>query len=51
MCSMPLDVWESEADFSAFMQQLGSILGASGMELAGPPDIGELVNVVIADAP
>jgi len=42
-----LDVWESEEDFDAFMTQLGPILGTSGMELAGPPEVGELINVVV----
>ena len=40
-----LDVWESQKDFDDFMTQLGPILGASGMELAGPPEVGDLVNV------
>jgi len=44
-----LDVWESQQDFDAFMTQLGPILAASGMELAGPPEVGDLVNVVISD--
>ena len=44
-----LDVWESREDFDAFMPQLGPILGASKMELAGAPEIGDLVNVVISD--
>ena len=44
-----LDVWESQEDFDAFMAQLGPILGDSGMELAGPPEIGDLVNVVTSD--
>ena len=43
-----LDVWESQEDFDAFMTQLGPILGGSGMELAGPPEIGDLVNVLAA---
>jgi hypothetical protein len=45
-----LDVWESQEDFDAFMTQLGPILGASGMELAGPPEVGELINVVVETA-
>ena len=44
-----LDVWESQNDFDAFMAQLGPILGASGMELAGPPEVGDLVNIVTSD--
>ena len=44
-----LDVWESQEDFDTFMTQLGPILGASGMELAGPPEVGDLVNVVISE--
>ena len=43
-----LDVWESPEDFDAFMTRLGPILGGSGMELAGPPEIGDLVNVLAA---
>jgi len=44
-----LDVWETQKDFDTFMPQLGPILGASRMELAGPPEIGDLVNVVTSD--
>ena len=44
-----LDVWETQKDFDAFMPQLGPILGASRMELAGPPEMGDLVNVVTSD--
>jgi hypothetical protein len=44
-----LDVWESRKDFDAFMPQLGPILGASKMELAGAPETGDLINVVISD--
>jgi hypothetical protein len=45
-----LDVWESQKDFDDFMTRLGPILGASGMELAGPPEVGDLVNVVSWDS-
>ena len=44
-----LDVWETQKDFDTFMPQLGPILGASRMELAGPPEMGDLVNVVTSD--
>ena len=44
-----LDVWESREDFDAFLPQLARVLDASGMELAGPPEAGELVNVVTPD--
>jgi hypothetical protein len=44
-----LDVWDSAEDLGAFMQKLGPILQESGMQLAGEPEIGELLNVVRRD--
>ena len=41
-----LDVWDSPKDMGAFMQKLGPILEKSGMQLAGEPEVGELLNVV-----
>ena len=42
-----LDVWESQVKLDAFFQTLGPILAESGMELAGPPEVGEVVQVIV----
>ncbi|MDP1821246.1 MAG: hypothetical protein Q8K58_15305 [Acidimicrobiales bacterium] len=42
-----LDVWESQEQMDAFMQTLGPILEGQGMDLVGPPESGELLNVVV----
>ena len=42
-----LDVWESREQMDAFMQTLGPILQGVGMELAGPPEPREVLNVVV----
>jgi hypothetical protein len=43
-----LDVWESQEQMDAFMQQtLGPTLQGVGMDLVGPPEAGELLNVVV----
>ena len=44
-----LDVWDSAEDMGAFMQKLAPILQESGMQLAGEPEIGELLTVVRPD--
>lgn len=44
-----LDVWESRDQFEAFFLVLGPILGELGMELAGPPEIGEAIQVLVPD--
>jgi len=44
-----LDVWDSTEDMGAFMQKLAPILQESGMQLAGEPEVGELLTVVRPD--
>ncbi len=44
-----LDVWDSADDMHAFMQKIAPILQESGMQLAGEPEVGELLNVVRPD--
>jgi hypothetical protein len=41
-----LDLWDSEDDLNAWMQQLAPMLAEFGMELSGPPETGELLQVV-----
>ena len=41
-----LDVWDSEDEMNAFMQTLGPILAQFRMELAGQPEIGEVLQTV-----
>ena len=40
------EVWDSMAQFEAFGQRLMPILAASGIELAGPPEIVEVHNII-----
>ena len=40
------NVWDSQEDSDAFMQQLAPILEELGMGLAGPPEVGELLKVM-----
>jgi hypothetical protein len=42
-----LDVWESRDSLDAFFDTLGPILAETGMELAGPPEIGDLVQIIV----
>jgi hypothetical protein len=42
-----LDVWESQEQMDVFMQTLGPLLEGLGMDLVGPPETGELLNVVL----
>ncbi|MDP9181625.1 MAG: antibiotic biosynthesis monooxygenase [Actinomycetota bacterium] len=42
-----LDVWESIEAMTEFMQDLGPVLQEYDMQLAGPPEIGELVQVLL----
>ena len=44
-----LDVWESQDKLDAFFQTLGPILRELGMELVGPPEVGEVVQVIVPD--
>ncbi|CAN5185242.1 hypothetical protein BH18ACT4_BH18ACT4_12120 [soil metagenome] len=41
-----LDVWQSEQASKAFYTMLAPILSEFGMELSGPPELGELVQVI-----
>jgi hypothetical protein len=44
------DVWESQEQFDAFMRStLGALLEDSGMELAAPPQAGEVLQIVRPD--
>jgi hypothetical protein len=40
------NVWDSQEDSDAYMEQLAPILAELGMGLAGPPEVGELLRVV-----
>jgi uncharacterized protein (DUF2384 family) len=41
-----VDVWDSEDDMKDWMQALAPILEDSHMELVGPPEAGELLQIV-----
>jgi hypothetical protein len=41
-----VDVWDSQEDMDAFMPIAGQVIAKAGMELAQPPEVGELLNVV-----
>jgi hypothetical protein len=40
------EIWDSKEQFEAFGQRLMPILTESGVELAGPPEIVEIHNIV-----
>ena len=40
------EIWDSQEKFEAFGQRLMPILGAAGVELAGPPEILEIHNII-----
>jgi hypothetical protein len=40
------EIWDSMADFEAFGERLMPILAANGIELAGPPELLEVHNVI-----
>ena len=40
------EIWDSEAQFEAFGQRLMPILAEGGVELAGPPEIVEIHNII-----
>jgi hypothetical protein len=44
-----VDVWDSEDHMNRWMQRLAPILKDSGMELAGQPEAGELLQIVQPD--
>ncbi|MDX6620255.1 MAG: hypothetical protein QOK36_2641 [Gaiellales bacterium] len=40
------EIWDSKEQFEAFGQRLMPILAESGIELAGPPEIIEIHNII-----
>jgi quinol monooxygenase YgiN len=40
------EIWDSKEQFEAFGQHLMPILAANGVELAGPPEILEVHNII-----
>ena len=40
------EIWDSMEQFEAFGQRLMPILAANGVELAGPPEIIEIHNII-----
>ena len=40
------EIWDSMEQFEAFGQRLMPILNAGGIELAGPPEIVEIHNII-----
>ena len=40
------EIWDSREQFEAFGQRLMPILAAGGVELAGPPEIIEIHNII-----
>ncbi len=42
-----LDVWDSQEELDAYFHTLGPILEEFGMELAGPPEVGEVIQVIV----
>jgi hypothetical protein len=40
------EVWDSKEQFEAFGQRLMPILAAGGVELAGPPEVLEVHNII-----
>jgi hypothetical protein len=41
-----MDVWDSPASFEAFGRTLLPIIQAVGVELAGPPEVSEVHNII-----
>ncbi len=44
-----LDVWESQASFDAYFQTLGPIIEESGMKIAGPPQVGDVIQILLPE--
>lgn len=42
-----LDVWDSQEELDAFFHTLAPILEEFGMELAGPPEVGQVIQVIV----
>jgi hypothetical protein len=40
------EIWDSTAQFEAFGERLMPILNAAGVELAGPPEVVEIHNMI-----
>ena len=40
------EIWDSKEQFEAFGQRLMPILTANGVELAGPPEVLEIHNII-----
>ena len=40
------EIWDSKEQFEAFGQRLMPILAESGIELAGPPEVFEVHNII-----
>jgi hypothetical protein len=40
------EIWDSQEQFEAFCQRLMPILQENGIELAGPPEILEIHNII-----
>ena len=41
------DVWETREDLDAYLRQFGPTADGRGVQLAGPPEVGELLDVVV----
>ena len=41
------DVWESREDLDAYLEQFSPIAAELGVELVSPPEVGELLDVVV----
>src|SRR3954451_5897594 len=41
------DVWESREDLEAYLRQFGPIANELGFRLAGPLEVGELLDIVV----
>jgi hypothetical protein len=44
-----VDVWDSEDHMNAWMKTLGPFLQEAAMDLASPPEVGELLQIVRPD--
>ena len=42
-------MWESQASFDAYFQTLGPIIEESGMRIAGPPQVGDVVQILLPE--
>jgi hypothetical protein len=40
------EIWDSQEQFEAFGERLMPILAANGVELAGPPEVLEIHNII-----